>query len=296
MTPQGPHCTRQKGDVNTSPSQSGTPFPLTRQACIKRGKLREYELWDVLNMGSLIGWDDVSSSLLASCIRALTLNGNKPPDAQCSQHSPTRSWQKVHPPGSTLWERPARGNNFKCIWCYRMWTDSMHHDHSQPHCLQFGPWLWGNIKDAWYILSRQQELDDISIQASTHLLHHCLNKQLVTHKLSPPHWHPITDLDINGDVVVCPPHTYLYVYIYAVASKLGPRFGFFWVETWSKVAPKLNPRFVCLFSQFYSVFSYLKKSTNSVWGCENTFWAVCQGVKTRVFKNKYALLVFVFLC
>ena len=39
------------------------------------------------------------------------------------------------------------------------------------------------------------------------------------------------------------------IYIYAVESKFGPRFGFFWVKTWSKVASKLGPRF------FFACFS-----------------------------------------
>ena len=49
---------------------------------------------------------------------------------------------------------------------------------------------------------------------------------------------------------------FISLYIYAVESKPGPRFGVFWVKTWSKVASKRGPRFFfCLFfPQFYSVF------------------------------------------
>ena len=58
----------------------------------------------------------------------------------------------------------------------------------------------------------------------------------------------------------------LYIYIYAVESKLGPRFGVFWVKTRSKVASKLGPRFFFLlvfFPSFIVFLGYLK-NTNSV--------------------------------
>ena len=57
---------------------------------------------------------------------------------------------------------------------------------------------------------------------------------------------------------------YIYIYIYAVESKLGPRFGFFWVKTWSKVGSKLGPRFFWLVLPSFIVFWSMFKITNSV--------------------------------
>ena len=61
----------------------------------------------------------------------------------------------------------------------------------------------------------------------------------------------------------------MYIYIYAVESKLGPRFGFFE----SKLGPRLRQNlvqdfFLLVFPQFYSVFLGILKTQ-----------IVCRGAK-----------------
>ena len=88
------------------------------------------------------------------------------------------------------------------------------------------------------------------------------------------------------------------IYIYAVESKLGPKFGFFWVKTWSKVASKLGPRFFfCLFfPKFIVFFGYLKKTQIVCRGAKIIFWQFVRVSKKGFSKKNVHFLFLSFLC
>ena len=91
------------------------------------------------------------------------------------------------------------------------------------------------------------------------------------------------------------PTAYMYIYIYAVKLKAGPRFGGFKVKNWSKFKVKnWSKFFFTVFPHFYSVFwAFLE--TQRVQQCVKIVFLQNLGdVKNEVFEKNIAF--FVFLC
>ena len=88
--------------------------------------------------------------------------------------------------------------------------------------------------------------------------------------------------------------SHIYIYIYTVKLKTGPRLGGFKVKNWSKLKVKNWSKFFHRFPHFYSVFWVFLK-TQIVSHCAKivflqNFW----DVKNEVFEKKIAFFVFVF--
>ena len=88
--------------------------------------------------------------------------------------------------------------------------------------------------------------------------------------------------------------TYIYIYIYAVELKTGPRFGVSSVKNWSKPSVKNWSNFFCCFPQFYSVLGAFLE-TQIVQQCVKIVFLQNLGnVKNEVFEKKIAFFVFSF--
>ena len=102
-------------------------------------------------------------------------------------------------------------------------------------------------------------------------------------------------------MVICPPpkKKKIYIYIYVVELKTGPRFGVSSVKNWSKSSVKnWSKFFVHCFPYFYSVFGVFLK-TQIVSHCAKIVFFFLQNfgdVKNEVFEKKIAFFVFSFLC
>ena len=85
-------------------------------------------------------------------------------------------------------------------------------------------------------------------------------------------------------------YIYIYIHIFAVESSIGP-VCVFESKIGSILRQKSDQDFVCLFFPQFYIFCIFK-ITNSVQGCENSFWWL-SGCQKRVFKNS-AFIVFIF--
>ena len=85
----------------------------------------------------------------------------------------------------------------------------------------------------------------------------------------------------------------MYIYIYAVELKTGPRFGVSSVKNWSKSSVKNWSKFIFhCFPHFYSVFWVFLK-TEVVSHCAKiVFLQNFGGVKNEVFEKKITFFVF----
>ena len=92
-------------------------------------------------------------------------------------------------------------------------------------------------------------------------------------------------------------HRDIYIYIYTVKLKTGPRFGGFKVKNWSKFKVKNWSRFFFFFTvfpHFYSVFGAFLE-TQIVQQCVKIVFLQNLGdVKNKVFEKKIAFFVFSF--
>ena len=86
---------------------------------------------------------------------------------------------------------------------------------------------------------------------------------------------------------------YIYIYLYVVESKLGPRFGFFESRLGPRWRQNLVQEFLLVLPNFIVFLDTSKKHKQCV-GVRKYFVAVCQGVKKGCSKKKCALFVFVF--
>ena len=88
----------------------------------------------------------------------------------------------------------------------------------------------------------------------------------------------------------------IYIYIYAVKLKSGPRFGVLMLKSGPSLKLKSGPSFFHCFPHFYSVFWGIFRNTNSATVCQNSVFAKFGGCQKWGFERKLHFLFFPFLC
>ena len=88
----------------------------------------------------------------------------------------------------------------------------------------------------------------------------------------------------------------MYIYIYAVKLKSGPRFGGFKVKKWSKFKVKKWSKFFFTVFPIFIVFWGHFRNTNSATVCQNSVFAKFGGCQKWGFRKENCIFCFFLFC